>query len=257
MCIKKSLLLLLLISILSSSAYAQDVAGVNTGVAQYVKISDSSLKDGDVIVLENSRYRKSNKVSDSKIVGVYVENPTVGVNYDAELNNKGFISTGVVMVRVSGENGIISKNDLITTSSVPGVAMKARSGATILGTSLVNFTPSNPRTVQQIPVLISSSTGQTTTTVQRTIFDIFSLSNSVLTESPTTVFKYVVAALIIILALILSFFTFSRVASNGITALGRNPLASSKISAAIFLNVLITICIVGGGVFVAYLIILF
>jgi hypothetical protein len=240
-----------------SSVYAQDVAGVNTSVAQYVNISSPDLQDGDIIVLENSTYRKSNKISDSKIVGVYIKNPTVGVNYDETVNSKAIISNGVILVRVSGENGSITKNDQITTSSVPGVGMKANAGSTIIGSSLVNYAPSNIKNVQLIPVLSTNALGQQSTSVKRTIFDIFTLSNSVITEAPSTVFKYVVAAIVIILSFILSFFTFSRIATNGISALGRNPMASNKITAVILLNVCITISIIAGGIFVAYLIILF
>lgn len=257
MCIKKIVLLLTLILLFSSSIQAQDVAGVNTGVAQYVKISSTDLTDGDIIVLENSTYRKSNKVNDAKIVGVYIKNPTLGVNYDEKVNNKAIVSNGVILVRVSGENGSISKNDQITTSSVPGVGMKANPGSTIIGSSLINYAPANPKNIQVIPVLTTNTPGHQSTSVKRTIFDIFTLSNTVITEAPSTVFKYVVAAIVIILAFILSFFTFSRIATNGISALGRNPMASNKITAVILLNVCITISIIAGGIFVAYLIILF
>lgn len=252
---KAVLFLLLVLPFLFMPVQAQEVAGVNTAVAQYVKIDNPGLKNGDIIVLENSTYRVSKKVNDAKIVGVYIDNPTVGVNYDKEINNKAIISSGVVLTRVSAENGPISKNDEISTSTIPGVGMKALPNSNILGTALVNYAPSNPNTVTVIPVLISSS-ATAKTTVKRTLFDIFTLSNTVITESPSTVFKYVVASIIVLVALALSFFTFSRIASNGIAALGRNPMASTKINAAILLNVLLALTIIVAGVFVAYLVIL-
>jgi hypothetical protein len=50
--------------------------------------------------------------------------------------------TGTTPVKVSLENGVISKGDLLTTSSTPGVAMKATSRtAGTLGVALTSFDP--------------------------------------------------------------------------------------------------------------------
>lgn len=74
-------------------------------------------------------------------------------------------------------------------------------------------------------------------------------------ESPSVVFKYVVAAFIIVFCVAIGFLTFSRVASNGIQAIGRNPMAGKMINLGIFLNVALTLGIIGAGIVVAYFVV--
>ncbi|HRN96392.1 MAG TPA: hypothetical protein PLD54_03025, partial [Candidatus Levybacteria bacterium] len=75
------------------------------------------------------------------------------------------------------------------------------------------------------------------------------------TEEPTTVFKYFLAGLIMVLAFVIGFFSFGRIANTGIEALGRNPLASRMIQLGIMLNVLITVAIIASGLVMAYFVI--
>ncbi|MGI5826506.1 MAG: hypothetical protein ACOX50_03780 [Patescibacteria group bacterium] len=81
--------------------------------------------------------------------------------------------------------------------------------------------------------------------------DILKLSSLATYEEPRTVFKYVMAALVVVLSFVLGFLSFGRVASRGIEALGRNLLAGKMIQFGIIVNVAITIAIVASGLGVA------
>ena len=72
-------------------------------------------------------------------------------------------------------------------------------------------------------------------TMQRNLFDVANLSAIAWTEDPLTVFRYLMAALVIILSFFLGFFVFGKTAARGVEALGRNPEASSKILPAMLL----------------------
>ncbi len=91
--------------------------------------------------------------------------------------------------------------------------------------------------------------------VNRSLFDIFKLSTIAKYENPIMVFRYVIAAVVVVLSFVLGFALFGRIAGKGIEALGRNPLASKIIQFGIAVNVLITIAIIAAGIGLAMLII--
>ena len=131
--------------------------------------------------------------------------------------------------------------------------MKANKSGSVIGTALQNYSSSDPKKIGKIFVslnLLYSTSPKATTN----LLDALSLSFLSSYEKPSTVFKYVVAGLIILLSFIIGFISFGRVAAKGIEALGRNPLAAKIIEFGIILNVLITIAIIAAGFGIAFLI---
>ena len=87
---------------------------------------------GDVLVISTEKDRqvcKSTEPYSNKVAGVYATKPGMLLteeNIDANLSNKiplGIL--GVIPTKVSMEGGVIRRGDLLVTSSLPGVAMKA------------------------------------------------------------------------------------------------------------------------------------
>ncbi|MBI3486126.1 MerR family DNA-binding transcriptional regulator [Candidatus Daviesbacteria bacterium] len=79
---------------------------------------------------------KSPKSYDPKILGI------VSSFYDPKTQNQQTLPialVGRVPVKVSNENGSIQQGDLLTSSSIPGVAMKAKSPGQVLGKALESF----------------------------------------------------------------------------------------------------------------------
>jgi hypothetical protein len=90
-------------------------------------------KPGDVLVASSERegsVERSSSRYDRRVVGVYSTRPAVlGADKDGETRvdaeDVPVAITGIVPTKVTAENGPILAGDLLTTSSIPGYAMKA------------------------------------------------------------------------------------------------------------------------------------
>jgi hypothetical protein len=108
--------------------------------------SSEAVEPGDVLVIDTSAssftVKKSDKTYQQTAVGVESTEPTLISNPDA-LGEAKYISklalAGRVPVKVSLENGEITAGDYLTTSSTPGVAMKATKNGQIIGKALENY----------------------------------------------------------------------------------------------------------------------
>jgi hypothetical protein len=93
------------------------------------------LEPGDVLVIgSDGLLHRSSGPSAANVVGVYSTQPGFIGGSDEEMENPGEVPlavVGVVPVKASAENGSIAPGDLLTTSSMPGHAMKAGSDPTV------------------------------------------------------------------------------------------------------------------------------
>ena len=81
----------------------------------------------------------------NKIVGIISSSPwrvMGGDVRDQGINPKPIAVSGRTSVKVSTENGFIQPGDFLTTSSTPGVAMKATRAGQVIGKALEGFNPS-------------------------------------------------------------------------------------------------------------------
>jgi co-chaperonin GroES (HSP10) len=123
-----------------------------------------SYEPGDVLVISQSSDRKVEKSStpySTLVAGVYATKPGVMLTEKnaekvqlSEMVAMGVI--GVIPTKVCLEGGAIKRGDLIVTSSIPGVAMKAdpdkvRVGQ-VIGKALQDY---NGTTIGKINVLVS------------------------------------------------------------------------------------------------------
>ena len=237
----------------ASPAVSQNEFGL--GIAIYLPINETAVPDGSIITSDDQGFTMARSPYDPKMVGVVNLNPAISITTQEQSQKFPVISNGSAQVRVSGENGAIRKGDLITSSATPGVGTKAIQPGFVLGNAVDNFTPSQPSDVKTIMVTINVHYYSAKPSLTSNLYDIFNLSAAAAYEQPLVVMKYLVAGVIMILSIVFGFLYFGRVASSGIEALGRNPLASRSIQLGILFNVAITIGIVGAGVIVSVLII--
>lgn len=134
-------------------------------VAEYFDVEGSvtTYEPGDILVISKDKDRmveRSSAPYSALVAGVYATNPGLLLtedNIDTDLSKKvpmGVI--GVIPAKVCLEGGAIKRGDMLVTSSVPGVAMKAdpdkvRIGQ-VLGKALQDY---NEPTVGKINVLVS------------------------------------------------------------------------------------------------------
>lgn len=249
---KKSAILLIGLFVLGGLLpAAAGAAEVSLGVANYLPIIDETVRDGDIISSSPQDFTLSRTTYDAMLVGVVTEKPAISFNTSSETRKYPVVSAGNVLVNVSTIGGHISKGDPITSSEIPGVGMKAVRSGFILGTALEDYASDDPNEIKRINVALNFHYYSIQRNVKAGLMDIIKLSSLATYEEPKTVFKYVMAAAVVILSFVLGFLSFGRVASRGIEALGRNPLAGKMIQFGIIVNVAITVAIVVSGMGVA------
>ncbi|HET9946438.1 MAG TPA: hypothetical protein VFQ63_00025 [Patescibacteria group bacterium] len=232
-----------------SSLHAQTTSSL--GIANYISISSQDVQSGDIVSFSDNGYILSKTAYDALVIGVVTKDPAIAI-VEKTQGTYPVVATGNAYVNVSAAGGAIKNGDLITTSSTPGIGQKATHSGYVIGSALEDFNPSSPKAIGHIAVSLNIHYFANRVTVQSSLLDVFNLSSTATYEDPTTVFKYVVAAFVVILSIIFGFIFFGRAANNGIEALGRNPLAARIIQLGILLNVIITIAIIASGLVVAF-----
>ncbi len=231
---------------------------ISIGIATYLPISsEEEVSEGDIISIQNNEYKKSSREYDPNVIGVVVDKPAVAINFKEGQNLKAVLDRGDALVKVSTKNGDIEVGTLLTTSDIPGVAVKALAPGFIVG---IAQEPYKGTDIGKIAITIQphySYSGNSTETgkFKTSIADIFTLSTLATYQSPSEVIKYSLAGIIILISFLVGFLTFGRVAANGIQAIGRNPLASKMIGISIILNVVVTVVIILAGLALSYFII--
>ena len=240
-----------------------------SGIAYDIPVDDDSVIDGHIIVFDDANnYVLGIEDGDANIVGVVSINPAVSFrNESATESSYPVVSTGTARVVVNGEGGDIAVRDEITLSTVPGVGKKHNGEGNVIGVALEPFV-ANADTQGQILVALDLQFGQGLTAGQfnqedeqtgfrESIMDLFTFSALAARERPSEAFRQLVAGFVLIISIIFSFFTFGRLAKNGIVAFGRNPLAAKLIGFGMVLNVVIAVVIVVSGLTVSFLILRF
>lgn len=235
--------------------FAQQSADISTGVALPVEINEKSVKDGDIITVTSKGYKLSSYAYDPSVYGVVTVNPAIYLKNTTGKNTP-VISFGKALVRVSTINGAIRKNDLITSSSIPGVGEKADVNGFVLGIALENYSGSNKNAIGKIMVSIDPHYNATFIGVRTNLIENIKVVAGAPLLSPLTTLRYLLAAFITIVSFVLGFVYFGRIARTGVEALGRNPLAAKMIQLGIVLNVVLTAGIILVGVGIAYLILI-
>jgi site-specific recombinase XerD len=149
----------------SGTIYATNTTVQNADLAENY-ISSESLEPGDIIMPEgkenNLSVLKTSTPYESKTIGIVSTKPGITLNSDAatDVNHPYKIPialAGRVPVKVTTENGNIKAGDNLTTSSIPGVGMKATKSGTIIGKALEDYTSPDPATIGKVLVFVNLS----------------------------------------------------------------------------------------------------
>ena len=262
--LKKSqiIIILFLFSLLSfpfsKPTFAQTSGSVqgaaSLGIATLVNTNLKNIKDGSVLSNSQNGAILSNTPYDPQVLGVVSRDAAIAISTDNSTNTVPVISNGTIYLLVSTQQGPIAKGDYLTTSTIPGVAVKAVLSGYVLGTALETDNDSNPKLTELIAVDLNLHYYNTKPTLIGSLTDIFKFALLPTKNSPSPIFKYVVAAAVVLASLVLAFLTFGRTAAKGVEALGRNPAASKIIHLGIIFNVGIVVTIALAGLGVAFLI---
>jgi hypothetical protein len=224
------------------------------GIGSPLPLDDKTLKDGSIISSTTNGFKGADRTYDPLMVGVVTDTPAVVFN-SSDANTRPVVSSGNAYVIVSNRNGNIKKGDFITSSVIKGVGQKATKAGYILGTAAEPLENPVEDFTQRILVSVNISYYYGENPLKTSILDISNLSLIATYQQPALIVKYAIAGVILIVSFALGFTSYVKIAHSGIEALGRNPLASRAIQIGIFLNVLITMAIIGSGLFLGYVII--
>ncbi len=233
---------------------ASSETGATLGVAHMVDVKDKNVKDGIVLSAGTKGAVPTTIPYDSQILGIVARDAAIIINTTNITNGVPVISTGTVYVYVSSLEGNIKKGDLVTSSTMPGVAVKATKEGYVLGTAAEDYSNSNKKATDRIAISLDLHYFNSKPTFPGTLSDVFKLVLTPTKEGPSAIFKYILAAIVVLGSMILGFMSFGRAAAKGVEALGRNPAASRIIHLGIIFNVTIVAAIALAGLGVAFLI---
>lgn len=163
------------------------------------------------------------------------------VSHDSQQGGVNVIVGGTALVRVSTINGQIHAGDFISSSVIPGIGAKAPTYGLVLGIALADYTETNPRKIEKIPLFIHMI-------VQAP------LTNSA--AYPFEASRYVMAFVIAVGSVITGFIYFGKKQKARAEALSRDASSGRITGFGVFLNILLTIGIMVVGVAISYLIII-
>lgn len=227
---------------------------VSSGVAVLVQIADTSVKNGDIISYGKSGYLATSTPQDPMIFGVVTDKPAVTLEDPAGENSHYVLGNGKAYVNVSSLNGPIKEGDLITSSKTKGVGQKATINGYVLGTAIEAYSDTDAKKIGKILVSLHPGFSSDTVALRSNLLENFNVAFATPFLSPVNAFRYTIAGLAGLLSLALGIWFFGRVASRGIEAIGRNPLAGRQIMLSIVFNLGLTLVVMALGIAVAYFI---
>jgi F0F1-type ATP synthase membrane subunit c/vacuolar-type H+-ATPase subunit K len=224
------------------------------GVAQIVELVQKNVKDGSIVTSSKQGVILSNIPYDPQVLGVVARDAAIVFSTSDVKNGVPIIPVGRVYLLVSTKDGIIKRGDQITTSTIPGVGVKATKDGYVLGVALEDYTNTNQQQIGKIALNLELHYFNAKPTLAGSLSDIFKFALLPTKEGPAPIFKYIVAAGVVLASIVFGFLSFGRTAAKGVEALGRNPAAGRIIQLGIIFNVIIVIAIIIAGLSVAFLI---
>ena len=254
-------LVFFLILPIGSSVLAQ---GIQFNIARTIVIDDKDAIDGDIMSLASKKETllRSAKNSDERMFGVLIANPVIVYR---TLSTLPLARDGEATVNVTMMGGPIEVGDYITSSPISGKGQKAEGIAGyMVGVALGNFDGKNASASADFggkkypmgrvkinvgigpasPVITKAAGGILGTLKQLATAILFNISTS---KQAERIIRYILAVLIAVIIIYISYRTFGRNVTKGIEAIGRNPLAKGSIQTMITLNIILLAlsCIVG------------
>jgi len=215
-------------------------------------------QDGDLVSFSTDKKGLilSHKAYDKRLFAVVITNPKIV--YRTGEGTSPMVRDGIAAVNASTINGEIAAGDYITSSPVPGKAQKATSSSGhILGVAVSDLheedgekTDHEGQEISIGKVRVALAIGP----VSPTLFLLKSAGGAVGTldqigntlmqtfqepGSGLLIMRYILAGMVVLLSTTVSFRNFGRNITQGMEALGRNPLARREIEMMIIFNIVL------------------
>lgn len=240
----------------------------NLNVTATYPITDKDAKSGDIITSKSgSGFIRSTATYDANMFGVLQDNPLlVFRNINAPDNEKPIVRQGDVIINVNNVTGDIKIGDRVTSSPLAGQGMKAETSGYVVGVATANATYTGTVSYQgkqyktgtvQVAMRIEYAELNTARNTNRLLEQVNSafFTNVQDPEKFTLVVRYIIAGIVAIIFMMISFFGFTRSLSKSVEAIGRNPLAKSSIQFSMLIHLGLAIITSIIGLIIAFVVI--
>lgn len=258
-------LILILALLLPTLALAQEPLGVGVSFTQI--LSDKEAENGDILMTGPQGIVRANLPYTTSLYGVVQDN-TLLVYRNVDEQGVPISRSGLAVVNVSNINGPIKTGDFITSSTIPGKGERAMESGYVIGVAMEDFQEQgaaslevNGKTYATGKISVALRFEWMDISVPKNANRVLAVFNNALLrnlENPEKfiqLFRYILAAIIILIGFLVGFFTFSRSLAKSVEAIGRNPLAKNSIQFSILMNIVLTIATTIVGIVAALLII--
>ena len=138
------------------------VGSGNDYAENYQGDPDNLAKPGDVVSLETKNgitvVVPAKKLMDTAAIGVVTTNPALVLDDGSVTDAKVPVAlAGRIPTNVSTKNGAIHVGDYLTSSAIPGVAVKAISTGPVIGQAMEEYTESDPIKVHQVIMFVKNT----------------------------------------------------------------------------------------------------
>lgn len=263
------LLILCFLTIFPIRIFAQ---GVQFNIARTITIEDKDAINGDIVSLSLKKETliRSTKSFDERMYGVLARDPVMVYR---TLTTLPVAKQGEVLMNVTTLGGPIEVGDYVTSSPIAGKGQHAEGLAGyMVGVAMGNFDGKGatasadyqgkkyPMGMVKVnvgigpasPIITKATGGILGTLKQLATAIVFNISTS---KQAERIIRYILAVLIAVIIIYVSYKTFGANITKGMEAIGRNPLAKGSIQAMITMNIILLVISVLAGVALSLIVI--
>lgn len=247
----KTRLLVLLAILALAIPTASHAQQQDFGIGMTYPIGDPAAVTGDIVRLapDGLALLLSKDAYDDRMHGVLVQNPAMVFRSTDDIP---VVRTGNALVNVTNLNGPIKAGDYVTSSEIAGKGMRAEElSGYVIGIALEPFTGEGGTEINYLgknfrtrAILVAIGIGPATPVLRagggllgtfRQLASAF-LFNFRVSRQFERVMRLILAAIIAIVTIWITFSRFGKNVTRGIEAIGRNPLAKASIQSMIIIN---------------------
>jgi hypothetical protein len=224
-------------------------------IARNLEVADPDARVGDIVSQTKEGLVRTSAPYDENIIGVVAEDPIMVFGKETTTTLK-IISFGETLTKVSNISGEIKKGDFITSSDKPGIGQKVTESGFVVGQAMQDFNQEEGLMlifVQPQKIIFPSQPSPSGIIAQILQF----LPEFMIPETIPEVLRYIFALLVGGGSFIIGFFSFIKALKEGLTAIGRNPLAKRSIQTAMILNLIGIFILTLAGLALAIFVILY
>lgn len=249
LCAQMSIVIVFCILLVPCLVFAQN--STSLPVATTLEVRGALPEGGEVVVYEeeSETYKIATDAKDARVYGVSAVSPALVFSVGS--GTVPVVTIGAAQVKVTVENGAITRGDLLISSSEDGVAMRAELGDdAVFAVALEDYIGGGVGTiVAEVGIEQARSLQESRREIDRIATE--QASSTLENKDGISLARASIAALIALGGLIFILYSFRSTIAKGVVSIGRNPRARTSIMALAFGNIIFALILCAVVVFIA------